>query len=62
MKINIKNDPRVHNATRPIIAEASAISKILHLNSVVKTKIHIAHVTSELSLDIISYFQKKGRT
>lgn len=56
-----KNDPRVHNATRPIIAEASAISKILHLNSIVKAKIHIAHVTSELSLDIISYFQKKGQ-
>jgi len=56
-----KSNPEIHNATRPAIAEAIAISKILNLNSIVKTKIHIAHVTSELSLDIISYFQKKGQ-
>ena len=54
-----KSNPAVHNATRPAITEAMAISKILSLNSIVKTKVHIAHVTSELSLDIISFFQKK---
>ena len=47
-----KSNPAVHNATRPAITEAMAISKILSLNSIVKTKVHIAHVTSELSLDI----------
>jgi len=56
-----KSNPAVHNATRPAITEAMAISKILSLNSIVKTKVHIAHVTSELSLDIISFFQKKGQ-
>ena len=56
-----KSNPEIHNATRPAIAEALAISKILNLNSIAKTKIHIAHVTSEISLDIISYFQKKGQ-
>ena len=39
--------------------QAMAITKILNLNSIVTTKVHIAHVTSELSLDIISFFQKK---
>ena len=56
-----KSNPEIHNKTRPAIVEAIAISKILNLNALVKTKIHIAHVTSELSLDIISYFQKKGQ-
>jgi len=56
-----KSNPKIHNATRPAITEALAISKILNLNSIAKTKIHIAHVTSEISLDIISYFQKKGQ-
>jgi len=56
-----KSDPRIHNVSRPAITESLAISKILKLNSIVKTKIHIAHVTSEISLDIISYFQKKGQ-
>ena len=56
-----KSNPEVHNATRPAIAEALAISKILNLNSIAKTKIHIAHVTSKVSLDIISYYQKKGQ-
>jgi dihydroorotase (multifunctional complex type) len=56
-----KSNPAIHNATRPAITEALAISKILNLNMIAKTKIHIAHVTSELSLDVISYFQKKGQ-
>ncbi|MDC6448356.1 dihydroorotase family protein [Alphaproteobacteria bacterium] len=56
-----KSNPEIHNATRPAITEAMAISKILNINSIVKTKIHIAHVTSKLSLDIISFFQKKGQ-
>lgn len=56
-----KSNPEVHNATRPAITEAMAISKILNINSIVKTKVHIAHVTSELSLDIISFFQQKGQ-
>ena len=56
-----KSDPAVHNATRPPITEALAISKILNLNMIAKSKIHIAHVTSELSVDLISYFQKKGQ-
>jgi|TARA_B110000438_G_scaffold111593_1_gene109495 dihydroorotase (multifunctional complex type) len=56
-----KSNPKVHNATRPAIVEAMAITKILNLNSIVKTKVHIAHVTSELSLDIISFFQNKGQ-
>ena len=54
-----KSDPAVHNATRPPITEALAISKILNLNMIAKSKIHIAHVTSELSVDLISYFQKE---
>ena len=53
-----KSAPRQHNATRPPITEALAISKILTINSVVNAKIHIAHVTSSSAASIISYFQK----
>ncbi len=56
-----KSDPRQHNATRPPITEALAISKILTINSVVNAKIHIAHVTSSSAASIISYFQKQGQ-
>ena len=56
-----KNDPKMHNAMRPAVVEASAIEKILRLNSIVNTKIHIAHVTSQLSLEVISNFKNKGQ-
>ena len=52
----------MHNAMRPAVVEASAIEKILRLNSIVKTKVHIAHVTSELSLEVISKFKNKGQS
>ena len=57
-----KNNPAMHNAMRPDVVEASAIEKILRLNSIVKTKVHIAHVTSELSLEVISKFKNKGQS
>ena len=56
-----KNDPKIHNAMRPAVVEASAIEKILRLNSIVNTKIHIAHVTSQQSLEVITNFKNKGQ-
>ena len=55
------SDPRQHNALRPPITEALAIAKILTINSYVGAKIHIAHVTSKISCDLISFFQKQGQ-
>lgn len=54
-------DPKQHNAVRPPIVEAVAIAKILTINSYVGAKIHIAHVTSKTSCDLISFFQKQGQ-
>ena len=55
------SDPKQHNAIRPPITEAVAIAKILTINSYVGAKIHIAHVTSKISCDLISFFQKQGQ-
>ena len=38
-----------------------AIAKILTINSYIGAKIHIAHVTSKVAADIISFFQQQGQ-
>ena len=55
------SDPKQHNTVRPLVCESLAIAKILTINSYIGAKIHIAHVTSEISLDIISFFQQQGQ-
>ena len=55
------SDPKQHNAVRPPMTEAVAIAKILTINSYIGAKIHIAHVTSKICCDLISFFQKQGQ-
>jgi dihydroorotase (multifunctional complex type) len=55
------SDPKQHNALRPPMTEVIAIAKILTINSYIGAKIHIAHVTSKISCDLISFFQKQGQ-
>lgn len=46
-----------HNALRPPICEAVAVAKLLLMNMQAGAKLHIAHVTSALTVDVLRRFK-----
>jgi len=49
-------DARTHGAARPALAEALAVAKLLTMNITARAKLHIAHVTSAATVDILRRF------
>ena len=49
-------DARSHGLSRPPLAEALAVAKLLTLNITAQAKLHIAHVTSAATVDILRRF------
>ena len=49
-------DARSHGLSRPPLAEALAAAKLLTLNITAQAKLHIAHVTSAATVDILRRF------
>lgn len=45
-----------HLASRPALCEAVAVSKLLTMNIEARAKLHIAHVTSALTVDVLRRF------
>ncbi len=45
-----------HNAARPPICESVAVAKLLAMNIIAKAKLHIAHVTSAETVDVLRHF------
>ncbi len=50
-------DSRSHGLSRPSLAEALAVAKLLTMNITAQAKLHIAHVTSAATIDILRRFQ-----
>ncbi len=50
-------DTETHLLARPAICEAVAVAKLLTLNIEAQAKLHIAHVTSALTVDILRRFK-----
>lgn len=46
-----------HGALRPDVCEAVAVAKLLTMNMVAGAKLHIAHVTSAMTVDILRRFK-----
>ncbi len=53
-------DAQAHGLARPPVAEAVAIAKFLTLARDVGARVHIAHVTNKLALDVVRAFQAIG--
>ena len=49
-------DARSHGLARPPLAEALAVAKLLTMNITAQAKLHIAHVTSAATVDILRRF------
>lgn len=49
-------DGRSHGIARPPLAEALAVAKLLTMNITAQAKLHIAHVTSAATIDILRRF------
>lgn len=49
-------DAMTHAAARPAIAEALAVAQLLAMNIQARAKLHIAHVTSAATLDVLRHF------
>lgn len=45
-----------HTAARPAICEAAAVATLLTLNTIARAKLHIAHVTSRQTVDVLRRF------
>lgn len=56
-----RNDPLAHLASRPDVAESSAIARIASMNEHVGARIHIAHLSSQRGLDMIRWYQGRGQ-
>jgi dihydropyrimidinase/allantoinase len=50
-------DARIHGRARPALAEALAVAEMLTLNMDAGAKVHIAHVTSALAVDVLRRFK-----
>jgi len=48
-----RNDALTHGQSRPPVVEAAAISKMLTMNLVHGARLHIAHVTSDLAVQVL---------
>jgi dihydroorotase-like cyclic amidohydrolase len=53
---NDPSDARSHGQSRPPMAEALAVAKLLTMNISAKAKLHIAHVTSAATIQILRRF------
>lgn len=51
------SDTQTHLLARPDICEAVAVAKLLTMNMEARAKLHIAHVTSALTVDILRRFK-----
>lgn len=49
-------DAATHNAARPALAEALAVAQLLTLNMTAGARLHIAHVTSAATVDMLRRF------
>ncbi len=49
-------DARIHNRARPPMAEAVAVAMLLTMNMQAKAKLHIAHVTSADTVEVLRRF------
>jgi dihydroorotase (multifunctional complex type) len=52
-----KADARTHGRARPPEAEAAAVAALLSMNIVAGARVHIAHVTSALTVDLLRRFR-----
>jgi dihydroorotase (multifunctional complex type) len=52
-----KADARTHGLARPPEAEAAAVAALLAMNMVAGARLHIAHVTSRLTVDVLRRFR-----
>ena len=50
------SDTDTHLIARPAIAEAVAVAKLLTMNTEAQAKLHIAHVTSALTVEVLRFF------
>ena len=50
-------DARTHGLARPPLAEALAVAKLLTMNITAGARLHIAHVTSAATVDVLRRFQ-----
>lgn len=55
-----RNDPRHHGQSRPTVAEAVAIAKLLTMNLEIGAPLHIAHVSSAQALQVLRLYQQIG--
>ena len=51
-----KADARTHGLARPPEAEAAAVASLLAMNMIAGARLHIAHVTSGLTVDVLRRF------
>lgn len=49
-------DARIHNRARPPMAEAVAVAMLLTMNMQAKARLHIAHVTSADTVEVLRHF------
>lgn len=54
------NDPRRHQASRPAVVESASVASLVQLSQATGCPIHIAHVTSESTLDIVRFAKRRG--
>jgi dihydroorotase (multifunctional complex type) len=50
-------DARIHGRARPVLAEALAVAEMLTLNIEAGARLHIAHVTSALTVEVLRRFR-----
>ncbi len=55
-----KTEPKYHPLSRPAIAEAEAINRIITLAEIVNTPLYIVHVSTKLGIEAIEQAQKRG--
>jgi len=61
LRSNDQQDPLAHRASRPDVAESSAIARIASMNEWTNARIHIAHLSSKRGLDQIRYYRERGQ-
>lgn len=57
-----RNDIAAHNESRPPMVEALAVATLLTMNEDLGMNLHIAHVSSKATLDVIRRYAKPGST
>lgn len=50
-------DARIHGEARPVMAEALAVAEMLTLNMEARARLHIAHVTSAMTVEVLRRFR-----